>query len=98
MALAAAGQQAEAGDAIARWAAVQDSARRQGQVMFVDSDVEAMAWAAVGDRDRAFAALWRSYDVRSGNWLPFLKCWPAFDPLRGDPRYHDLLRRMRLEP
>jgi len=98
VALAASGQIAEARDAITEWAAVQDSAQRQGQVVFVGSDREAMAWASVGERDRAFTALERSYDVRSGNWLPFLKCWPLFDPLRDDPRYHDLLRRMHLEP
>ena len=57
-----------------------------------------MAWAAAGDRDRAFAALERAYASRSTNYLPLLKVMPMFDALRDDPRYHDLLRRMHLEP
>ena len=28
----------------------------------------------------------------------FLNVWPFADPLRDEPRFHDLLRRMNLEP
>ncbi|HET9706930.1 MAG TPA: hypothetical protein VFP39_01365 [Gemmatimonadales bacterium] len=96
MALAAAGREREARDTALRIEARADSARGEGRLVG-DADQDAMAWAAVGDLDRAFAALETSYRVRSSTFLPFIKYWPAFDPLRGDPRYHDLLRRMHLE-
>jgi hypothetical protein len=28
--------------------------------------------------------------------LPYIGCYPCFDGLRPDPRFHDLLRRMKL--
>ncbi len=96
LALAAAGRMAEARENAQRDQAVDDSLRAGGYVVG-DADVRAMAWAAVGDLDRAFANLEISYRVRSGSYLSWLKVWPWFDPLRNDPRYHDLMRRMHLE-
>jgi len=96
--LAAAGRLGDARDSVARAAMEWDSLLSQGLSLIVYNDFRALAWAAVGDRDRAFADLERAYAARSGGFLPFLKCWPLFDPLRDDPRYHDLLRRMHLEP
>ncbi len=99
IALAAAGRLAEARDSLARTVAVAESLSAEGGVIYLGAyDAVAMGWAAVGDRDRAFAALERAFAERSGNILPFVKYLPAFDPLRDDSRYHDLLRRMHLEP
>jgi len=98
MALVASGRLAEARDSAAALAAATDAAREGGTTVFINFDDAAIAWAAVGDLDRAFAALEHSYAVRSGNDFPLLKVSPLFDNLRGDPRYHDLLRRMHLEP
>ena len=49
----------------------------------------------LGDADQAFAWLERAYDERRG-WLAYLKVEPMLDPLRADPRFADLVRRMRL--
>ena len=50
---------------------------------------------ALGDKDRAFQWLDRCYEERSP-WLGWLKTDPALDPLRSDPRFADLLRRIGL--
>jgi len=98
VALAAAGRLREARDLAARLEAEQDSAQALGRTPYVQPDWQAVAWAAVGEKNRAFAALERSLADRSGDLLPHLKVLPFFDNLRDDPRYHDLLRRMHLEP
>ena len=50
---------------------------------------------ALGDCDAAFAALERAYDERSF-WMAFINVEPRFDPLRGAPRFADLVNRMGL--
>jgi len=51
----------------------------------------------LGEMDQAFEWLEQEYDTREGDiWA--LKVNPRVDPLRDDPRFHDLLRRMNLEP
>jgi TolB-like protein/Tfp pilus assembly protein PilF len=52
---------------------------------------------ALGDKDQAFAWLEKDFQARSGE-LGDLAWRPYFDPLRDDPRYSDLLRRMNLKP
>ncbi len=52
--------------------------------------------AALGDRDEAFTWLEKAYQQRNRD-LPNLKETPEWDPLhplRDDPRFQDLLRRM----
>jgi serine/threonine-protein kinase len=58
-----------------------------------------LAWgyAALGDRDRAMQWLEKAYSERSSA-LAYLKIEPLFDPLRADPRFADLVRRVGLSP
>ena len=53
----------------------------------------AIVYACLGDRDRAFQWLEVAYKQRD-TFLPWLKVDPELDPLRGDPRFDDLVRRV----
>jgi TolB-like protein/Tfp pilus assembly protein PilF len=55
----------------------------------------ALIHLGLGEHDRAFVSLNRAYEERS-LWLIFLKTWPVLDPIRSDPRFQDLLRRVGL--
>ena len=55
----------------------------------------ARAYAHLGDRDAAIATLERAYAAPPA-WLANINVDPSFDVLRGDARFQDLLRRMRL--
>lgn len=57
----------------------------------------AMAYVGLGDSDAAFRWLERGYEERAA-YMDMLNVTPAFDPLRADPRFGRLLRRMRLRP
>jgi serine/threonine protein kinase/Flp pilus assembly protein TadD len=54
-----------------------------------------IAWIymGLGDEDRAFEWLEKAYEERAGR-LVYLKVERAFDPLRSDPRFGDLVRRL----
>lgn len=54
-------------------------------------------FARMGDKDRAFENLEHAMSTRS-HAMTDLKVNPLFDPLRSDPRFDDLLRRMKLTP
>jgi len=54
------------------------------------------AYLGLGDNDQAFAWMERAYQEQS-NLLQFLKVFPFFDPVRGDPRFADLLHRVGLD-
>jgi serine/threonine protein kinase/tetratricopeptide (TPR) repeat protein len=51
--------------------------------------------AALGEKDEAFEWLEKAYGERNQG-LAFLKVDPTLDPLRSDPRFERLLRRMNL--
>jgi serine/threonine protein kinase/tetratricopeptide (TPR) repeat protein len=55
----------------------------------------ALAFALAGDRDKAFEYLEKGYAVEDQDLFQTLR-YPAFDSLRSDPRYADLMRRLGL--
>ena len=61
--------------------------------------VSAVAFATLhlglGDWDAALEWAERSYEERRG-WLAYLRVNPLLDPLRGNPRFDALVRKMRL--
>ena len=62
---------------------------------YVSSTNFATLYAALGDRDQAFAWLERVYEERRG-FVAYLKVDPRIYALRQDPRFAALLTRMRL--
>ena len=64
---------------------------------YLPAGAMAIVYVGLGDRDRAFHWLTKSVEERGVN-LPFLEVEPLFDPIRSDPRFRDLLRRVNLAP
>ncbi|MBW1936541.1 MAG: protein kinase [Deltaproteobacteria bacterium] len=56
-------------------------------------DTTARYYTQLGDKDQALAWLERAYE-KHGSHMHRLKVQPWWDPLRSDPRFQDLLRRM----
>ncbi|HEX3102465.1 MAG TPA: hypothetical protein VHQ01_11760, partial [Pyrinomonadaceae bacterium] len=55
----------------------------------------AVLYASLGEREKAFGMLEKAYTARNPR-LQDLKIEQGLDPLRDDPRFQDLLRRVRL--
>jgi tetratricopeptide (TPR) repeat protein len=53
----------------------------------------AIVYTGLGDKDNAINQLNRAYAERAG-WIIAIKVEPMFDPLRSDPRFADLVRRL----
>jgi TolB-like protein/DNA-binding winged helix-turn-helix (wHTH) protein/Flp pilus assembly protein TadD len=71
---------------------VKDLKDRQGQHSPTDANI-ALIYVGLGDRDQAMIWLDKAYQAR---FNPSILLRPAFDPLRSDARFQDLLRRIGL--
>jgi tetratricopeptide (TPR) repeat protein len=65
---------------------------------YVPAWAMAEIYVGLGEKDRAFEWLEKAYEERFAGLLGGIKVDPVFDPLRSDPRFADLLRRMNLQP
>ncbi|HEU4933287.1 MAG TPA: tetratricopeptide repeat protein, partial [Pyrinomonadaceae bacterium] len=52
-------------------------------------------YVGLGDKEQAFVWLEKAYQERS-NFVAYLKVFPLVDPLRSDPRFDELVRRIGL--
>jgi tetratricopeptide (TPR) repeat protein len=64
---------------------------------FVPAFFVALVYAGLEDKDQAFTWLEKAYEERF-NRLAYLKVDALWDPLRSDPRFTDLLRRVGIPP
>ncbi len=53
-------------------------------------------YAVLGEKDQAFRWLEAAFEPPQHSYVPWIKHFPGFKPLRDDPRFADLLRRMNL--
>jgi serine/threonine-protein kinase len=76
--------------------AILDTLAHQRDNLYVASDVVASVYVALGDKQKAFEYLEKGYQERAG-WMLWLRVDPIWDPIRSDPRFDSLLRRMKLK-
>src|SRR5215204_1500117 len=60
----------------------------------VPSYFQAVSFIALGEKDKAFEALNKSYQDHEISLVQFLNNDQRLDPLRDDPRFHDLMKRV----
>ena len=72
-----------------------DELKRRQRKGYVPAGAFVNAYLGLGEKEQTFAWLERAYQEQS-NILQFLKVHPFFDPIRGDPRFADLVHRVGL--
>jgi pentatricopeptide repeat protein len=73
-----------------------DELKRRQQTSYVAAAPFVNAYLGLDDNEQALAWLERAYQEQS-NMLQLIKVHPYFDPLRGDPRFVDLVHRVGLD-
>jgi Tfp pilus assembly protein PilF len=74
-----------------------DELKELAKQRYVPPNAFAVIYMGLGDKDQAFAWLDKTFEARPDN-LYFLKVSPQYDSLRSDPRFAELLRRLKLAP
>jgi TolB-like protein/Flp pilus assembly protein TadD len=69
--------------------------QRRREAGYIPAGAFVNAYLGLGDNEQAFYWLEQAYKEQS-NILQFLKSHPYFDPIRGDPRFVELVRRVGL--
>jgi len=72
-----------------------DELKGPSQKTYISPYDVAAIYVGLGQKDQAFDWLQKAYEERS-DWLRYLKVDPRLDPLRSDPRFADLVRRVGL--
>jgi serine/threonine-protein kinase len=83
---AVSGRKDEAQKALAQ---LQDLAKRR----YVSPFFFALVYTGLGDQNQALAYLDKAYEEHN-DYLAYLKVEPLFDPLRSDPRFQELIRKI----
>ena len=77
--------------------AILDRLNTESKKRYVPSYPTAAIYAALDEKPEALKYLERAHEERD-SWMPYIALDPRLDNLRSEPRFHDLLGRMRLGP
>ncbi len=72
-----------------------DELRAASKQRYVPAISFAVVYVGLGEKEQAFTWLEKAYEERTPS-LAYIKVQATWDPLRSDPRFVDLLRRMGL--
>jgi len=70
--------------------------KKSSNASFTNAPQIAMIYASMGDNDQAMHWLERAYEERFNPSILLRLLRSGFDPLRSDPRFEDLMRRIGL--
>jgi tetratricopeptide (TPR) repeat protein len=73
-----------------------DKLLHESRERYVSPMMPALIAIGLGEKDEAFVWLEKGYEDRA-QMMSELRAEPAFDPLRADPRFGDLLQRVGLK-
>jgi len=79
------------------WGKRLELAEKSAKQIYVSPTWIAVLHARLGEKDQAFEWLERALAERDGR-VCSLKVYAAYDSLRSDPRFRDLVRRLGLPP
>ena len=72
-----------------------DELKEMAKQKYVSAYDLALLYTGLGDKEHAIEQLNKAYEERAG-WIINLRVEPLFDPLRSDPRFAGLVRRVGL--
>jgi serine/threonine protein kinase/Tfp pilus assembly protein PilF len=72
-----------------------DQLLKQSEQEYISSYHIALIYCGLNEMDQALKWLNKAYDERD-NWMLWLNIYPVFDPLRDDPRFQELVRKVGL--
>jgi serine/threonine protein kinase/Tfp pilus assembly protein PilF len=72
-----------------------DAMAARSRTSYVSFEPVAFLYLSAGENERALEWLEKGLEARDPN-LPYISVKPIYNPLRSDPRFQDLLRRMNL--
>ena len=79
----------------ARARKVIEELKAQSENRYVSAEALSLVYLGLGEYDQVFECLNKAY-LRRESVLPWLKILPEYDSVRLDPRFQDILRRLRL--
>jgi hypothetical protein len=71
-----------------------DQLKELSKERYVSAYSFALVYLGLGNKEEALSWLQKCYQDRTGNDLAYFRVEPLLDPLRGDPRFEELVTKV----